>query len=136
MVNGSIIATNRSTPYLIYENTNPFFREYDQSTWTYSNYSNMTETLWMKPEQVQDCQANDFSDSQWGLTSESKDELKIDLGKSLNKPQPNEISNFSLEFDMTFERAQPATAKVAKSKFFKTLNFSLQPDCIAGKMMT
>lgn len=31
--NGELIATNRSTPYLIYENTNPFFREYDAVTW-------------------------------------------------------------------------------------------------------
>lgn len=44
----------------------------------------MTETLWMKPEQVQDCQANDFSDQKWAITDESIDDLKTDLGRALN----------------------------------------------------
>lgn len=30
---GEIIETNRTTPYLVYENKNPFFREYDDVTW-------------------------------------------------------------------------------------------------------
>jgi hypothetical protein len=49
LASGEIIKTNRSTPYLVYENKNPFFRDFDQITWDSSNYSTMTETLWMKP---------------------------------------------------------------------------------------
>jgi hypothetical protein len=94
--NEDIIKTNRSTPYLVYENKNPFFRSYDPVTWKYSNYSNMTETLWMKPDQVQECQGNDVSDSRWAMTVDGLNDLKNEFNKSLNMPQPNYISNFSL----------------------------------------
>lgn len=93
---GEIIKTNRSVPYLVYENKNPFFREYDPATWKYSNFSNMTETLWMTPDMVQDCQGNDFSDSKWAITEDSLFDLKMEFNKSLNMPQPNMMSNFSL----------------------------------------
>lgn len=46
------------------------------------------------------------------------------------------MSNFSLQFDTDFKRAQPATALTAELKFYKTFNFSLQPDCLAGMQLT
>jgi hypothetical protein len=43
------------------------------------------------------------------------------------------MANFSLEFNLDLKRAQPATAQTASVKFYKNLNFTLQPDCIAGQ---
>ena len=107
---GEIIKTNRSIPYVVYKNENPFFRVYDETTWKQSNFSNMTETLWMTPDQVQECQGNDFSDTRSALTVDGLIDLKNEFNKSLNMPQPNFMSNFSLEFSLDFTRAQPATA--------------------------
>lgn len=51
--NGTIVHTTQSTPYLIYDNSNPFFRTYNEKQWELSNFTNWTETNFMKPEQVQ-----------------------------------------------------------------------------------
>jgi len=47
--NGTIVSSTQSTPYLIYNNANPFFRVYNEKQWLTSNYSEWTETNYMKP---------------------------------------------------------------------------------------
>jgi len=36
--------------------------------------------------------------------------MASDMMKALNMPQPNQVANFSLEIDFSFERALPAEA--------------------------
>ena len=50
-------------------------------------------------------QGNEVSDTKWSITTESLEELNNELEKSLNRPQPNLMSNFSLQFDFDFTRA-------------------------------
>lgn len=110
--NGTIISTTQSTPYLVYDNENPFFRVYNEKQWEISNYTNWTETNFMKPEQVQRMQANDFSDTKWDITDDNRLNFLINLNDTVNKEQnftnadtePILQSNFSLMFDFAFDR--------------------------------
>jgi hypothetical protein len=48
--NGTIVSSTLSTPYLIYDNQNPFFRVYNEKQWENSNFTEWTETNYMKPQ--------------------------------------------------------------------------------------
>jgi hypothetical protein len=76
--NGTIIASNLTTPYLLYQNEHPFFREFNDRMWTESNFSNRdwTETNYMDPEQVQIMQANEYSDDIWDITDDNRETLE------------------------------------------------------------
>lgn len=57
----------------------------------------------------------------------------MDMMKSLNKPQPNEIANFTLAIDFAFERALPAEALISTRTIYKDLNYSMYHDCRTGQ---
>lgn len=45
---------------------------------------------------------------------------------------PNMIANLSIQFDFTFDRDQPDTAKTAKNTQIKELDYTLLHDCLAA----
>lgn len=85
LIKGNIIATNRTIPYLIYKNENPFFRDFNEESFKESNFSKWTETNYFNPQQIQTCQAGDWSDDKWAITSQNKDEFKKLLIRSANQ---------------------------------------------------
>jgi hypothetical protein len=121
-----------SIPYKFYENHNGFLRTYDTDLFTHSNFSHWTETRYFQPDMIQECMYSEFADTLWDISSDNKLQMSTDMMKSLNKPQPNHLANFSLEIDMDFKRALPAEAMTASHKISKVLNYSIEYDCKTG----
>jgi len=64
-----------SIPYKIYENDNPFFRQFDEIYWKSSKFSNWTETNYFRPSEVQECVAQEYSDQKWLISKKNRDKL-------------------------------------------------------------
>ena len=109
-------------PYMIYENKNPFIRQYDQSFLDDSNYVNWTETRFFNADQIQDCIASEYSDQSWGLAKDNIKNLGRDIQKSINQTDLN--YNMSVQISYDFSRSHPDTALSAAATQNKTLNVS------------
>ena len=63
----------KERPYFIYENRYPFFRQYDDEFYNQTQFNQWTETRYFKPDMLQDCISNEYSDNKWILSRENKD---------------------------------------------------------------
>jgi hypothetical protein len=79
-------------PYLIFENSNPFFRQWDQTIYGSSKFKEWTETRFFNFGQMQDCIVSEYSDKQWLLSLSDKKSLKRDLLKSLALDSTSAVS--------------------------------------------
>lgn len=62
--------------------------------------------------------------------------MASDITKSLNRPQPNQIANFTLAIDFRFKRALPAEAITSTRTILKDLDYTNYYDCMTGKEIT
>jgi hypothetical protein len=57
-----------------------------------------------------------YSNIRWNIPNEAYDQFIEDLMKSVNTPQPNKFSNFSIGIDVGFDRNLPDSAKKIHDK--------------------
>lgn len=97
--------------YGIFNNRNPFIREYDEQYYLGSKFHNWTETRFFSPGQIQDVIASEYSDNIWSLSEAEKQVLNEDLKKALDPTR--EDFRFSFGIRASFMRKLPSTAKKA-----------------------
>jgi hypothetical protein len=90
-----------SIPYRLYKNDNPFFRQFDDTYWQSSKFSNWTETNYFRPSEVQACVAQEYSDQKWLISKKNRIKLYRDVNAIVNKeiPERAELSNEKLFAD-------------------------------------
>mmetsp|Transcript_21579 Transcript_21579/g.33229 ORF Transcript_21579/g.33229 Transcript_21579/m.33229 type:complete len:357 (-) Transcript_21579:33-1103(-) len=76
-----------------------------------------------------------YSDTKWGISNENLGQLRQDLLKAVNTPEPNTVANLSLGFKYQFTRAQPDTAMTAETITMRPLNYSKFDDCVTGQQI-
>lgn len=131
----NLVKVNTAVPYQVYKNSHSFLRTYDEDYWKTAKYFNWTETRSFKPSQVQECMFTRSPDATWAISGRRKAELSRDVGKALNRVQPNLIANVSLALDFALTRDLPETAKVAGGRVIKDLDYTFRPDCLTGKQL-
>jgi hypothetical protein len=123
-----------SIPYLVYQNKNPFMRDFDEDYYQGSEYNKWTETRFFKYSQLQECIASEYSDQFWTLSQKSKKMLTRDLGKALDE-ETDDNFQFKLGLQYIFTRKNPKDAKTIKKTVFKTLNTTNLYDCHTAKQL-
>mmetsp|Transcript_34734 Transcript_34734/g.53331 ORF Transcript_34734/g.53331 Transcript_34734/m.53331 type:complete len:178 (-) Transcript_34734:1000-1533(-) len=79
----------QQVPYLIYENKNPFFRQFDEEYYKETKFNRWTETRFFNADQLQECIANEYSDYQWQISRLNSKQLSKDIMKSADSLNPD-----------------------------------------------
>lgn len=89
--------TLQQIPYRLYKNDNPFFRQFDETYWKASKFSNWTETNYFKPGEVQECVAQEYSDDKWLISDKNLEKLKENIAEIVNKDENDFNDQFHKE---------------------------------------
>jgi len=96
-----------------------------------TQFDEWTETRYFKPDMLQDCVANEYSDDKWILSEENKNQLRLDLIKAMD-PDYSDSYQFELGIYYSFDRNLPAEAITASGMQMKKLDLNFLYDCEAG----